>query len=345
MSNYTELSNTIEYLTQPGHGILAADESTNTIGKRFQSIGIENTEIHRRDYRLLLAETPNLEKSVHGVILFEETLEQSNKQGLSIPQIFADQGVLPGIKVDKGTIPLVNTDNELITQGLDALTERLTHYKKLGAKFAKWRNVYTISETTPSAQAMIANAEVLARYAAICQSLGIVPIVEPEVLMDGDHSIEACAAATEMVLHEVFKALYVHQVDLENILLKPNMITAGKNHPIDTSTDDIAFMSIGVFRQHVPAAVPGIFFLSGGQTPQEATLHLNTMNSFEPHPWILSFSYGRALQEECLSTWQGHAENKEAAQAALLHRCQLVSQACLGEYDPSQEQKSAKSTA
>lgn len=330
--HYDELSNTMEHLLQDGKGILAADESNGTIGKRFATINVENNEDNRRDYRLLLATTPDLGQYINGVILFEETFENKDEHGTPIAELFSANGIIPGIKVDKGLIQLPNTDDEKVTQGLDGLTERLMHFKNLGAKFAKWRNVYSISDYTPSLTAMKAGAETLARYAACCQAVGIVPIVEPEVLMDGDHSIEQCAEASEMVLHELFNALFVHQVELENIVLKPSMITCGKSYPTFSTPEDIADYTLSVFRNTVPAAVPTINFLSGGQTPEQATANLNAINSVGHQPWNLSFSYGRALQEECLRTWGGHENNKAKAQEILLHRAKLNSMACFGEY-------------
>lgn len=330
--HYDELSATMEILLQDGKGILAADESSGTIGKRFDSIGVENTEANRRDYRLLLATTPELEQYINGVILFEETFEHKDAQGKPVAELFADKGIVPGIKVDKGLVTLANTDNEKVTQGLDGLAERLEHFKKLGARFAKWRNVYTISEYTPSLTAIKAGAEMLARYAAICQAQGIVPIVEPEVLMDGNHTIEHCAEACEMVLHELFHALFIHQVELEHIVLKPSMITCGRSIAPFSPPEEIADYTISVFRNNVPAAVPTINFLSGGQTPVEATANLNAINSAGHQPWLLSFSYGRALQEDCLKAWGGKEENIKAAQDALLKRARLNSAACFGEY-------------
>ena len=335
--HYDELSTTMDHLLQDGKGILAADESNGTIGKRFSTIGIENNEKNRCDYRLLLATTPELEQYVNGVILFEETFEQKDEKGTPIAELFAQKGILPGIKVDKGLVDLANTDDEKVTQGLDGLKERLLHYKKLGAKFAKWRNVYSISEYTPSLTAMKAGAEMLARYAACCQSVGIVPIVEPEVLMDGDHTIERCAEASEMVLHELFNALFNHQVELENIILKPSMITCGKNAGAFSSPEEIADYTLSVFRNNVPAAVPCINFLSGGQTPQQATANLNAINSTGYEPWTLSFSYGRALQEDCLQAWGGKSANIATAQTVLLNRARLNSMACFGEYRANME--------
>ncbi|MCA0403948.1 MAG: fructose-bisphosphate aldolase class I [Proteobacteria bacterium] len=334
---YDELSETMEILLQDGKGILAADESTGTIGKRFDSIGIENTEENRRDYRLLLATTAELENYVNGVILFEETFDHKDEKGTPIAELFAKKGILPGIKVDQGLANLANTENEKVTKGLDSLDERLAHFKKLGAKFAKWRNVYTISQYTPSITAIKAGAEMLARYAAACQAIGIVPIVEPEILMDGGHSIEQCAEASEMVLHELFHALFIHQVELEHIVLKPSMVTSGKDFKPFSSAEDIADFTVAVFRNNVPAAVPTINFLSGGQSPTQATENLNAINSTGYQPWSLSFSYGRALQEDCIKTWAGKKENVPAAQEALLKRARLNSAACFGEYQASME--------
>jgi fructose-bisphosphate aldolase class I len=329
---FEELFGTMDRLLQVGKGFLAADESNDTIGKRFASIGVENNETNRRDYRLLLATTEGLAAYINGVILFEETFEQANQQGTSIPALFAQQGILPGIKVDKGLVRLANSEDEKVTQGLDGLEERLLHYKALGAKFAKWRNVYSISSFTPSLTAIKAGAEMLARYAASCQSVGIVPIVEPEVLMDGSHSIDDCAIACELVLHELFHALFVHQVSLEHIILKPSMVTSGKETQPFSSPVDVAEYTISVFRNHVPAAVSSINFLSGGQSSCQATENLNAINSIGDQPWILSFSYGRALQEDCLKAWSGKSENIATAQAALLKRAQLNSLATMGEY-------------
>lgn len=334
---YDELSAIMDHLLQDGKGILAADESNGTIGKRFESIGVENTEDNRRDYRLLLANTTGLEQYINGVILFEETFQHKDQHGTPIAQLFANKGIMPGIKVDKGLVDLANTDNEKITQGLDGLKDRLVYYKELGAKFAKWRNVYSISEYTPSLTAIKAGAEVLARYAAVCQSVGIVPIVEPELLMDGNHDIDHCAEAYEMVLHELFHSLFVHQVDLEQIVLKPSMVTSGKEAVPFSSPEEVADYTINVFRSNVPAAVPTINFLSGGQTPQQATVNLNAINSTGYQPWTLSFSYGRALQEDCLKIWGGKADKVEAAQEALLKRARLNSAACFGEYRPDME--------
>lgn len=334
---YEELSATMDLILQEGKGILAADESNGTIGKRFATIDTENTEENRRAYRLLLATTPDLENYINGVILFEETFTQKDDKGTSIPELFAKKGILPGIKVDKGLVDLANTEQEQVTQGLDGLTERLQHFKQLGAKFAKWRNVYSISEFTPSLTAIKTGAENLARYAASCQAVGIVPIVEPEILMDGDHSIEHCAEVSEIVLHEVFNALFIHQVELEHMILKPSMVTCGNAVKPFSSPEEIADYTISVFRNNVPAAVPTINFLSGGQTPEQATANLNAINEIDHQPWLLSFSYGRALQEDCLKAWGGKSTNVATAQEALLKRARLNSMAAMGEYQSTME--------
>src|SRR3990167_1894944 len=333
---YEDLVATIDILSQSGKGILAADESIGTIGKRFAAIGIENSEANRRDYRLLLASAPDIESYINGVILFEETFSQTNDKGENISVIFAKKGILPGIKVDKGLIPLVNTENDKISQGLDGLPERVKQFKAKGARFAKWRNVYSISEDSPSFGALRIGADLLAQYAAICQNEGIVPIVEPEVLIDGDHTIEMCADVSAMVLQAVFEALYIHQVELEFMVLKPSMVTAGKAHSPFSSSEEIADFTLDVFRHHVPCAVPTINFLSGGQTSKQATENLNAINQ-AGGPWNLSFSYGRALQDDCLKVWSGKKENVEAAQAALLKRARLNSLATAGKYNPKEE--------
>ena len=326
------LQDTIHHFIQPGKGILAADESTATIGKRFATISVDNTEDNRRRYRELLATTPELGQYINGVILFEETFSQHNNKGQRLSDLFLEQGIIPGIKVDKGLKHLSNTDDEQITEGLDGLADRLAHFKELGARFAKWRAVYAITETTPSLAAIQTNASDLARYAATCQSLGIVPIVEPELLMEGTHDILHCAQIYEEILHAVFHALFIHQVDLETIILKPSMVTSGKNAPEPDTVEEVASYTLDLFRYNVPAAVPTINFLSGGQTPEQATLYLNAINSQNPRPWILSFSFGRALQEECLQAWRGEEGNIMLAQKTLLERARRASLACLGQY-------------
>ncbi|PXX91605.1 fructose-bisphosphate aldolase class I [Marinobacter vulgaris] len=337
MTIQEELNNTIRELVQPGKGILAADESHPTIAKRFKAVGVESSEEKRREYRSLLLDTQELGSYVSGVILFEETLGQKSNDGKLLSSVAASRGVVPGIKVDKGKGPMVNAPGDEITEGLDGLGQRLEKYKELGARFAKWRNVYHITETNPSRAAIEANAEVLARYAAICQSCGVVPIVEPEVLIDGSHTIERSADVNEAVISEVFRALQRHRVELETMILKPSMVTPGNATGQKTSAEEVAEHTLRVFRRVVPAAVPGINFLSGGQTPEEATRNLNAMNSNTSMPWVLSFSYGRALQEPAQKAWAGISSNRSAAQNALLKRAKLNSLATLGRYSADME--------
>jgi fructose-bisphosphate aldolase class I len=333
-----ELQATIEKMVQPGKGILAADESHPTIAKRFAPIGVESTEENRRAYRALLFTAPGLEDYINGVILFEETLGQRSADGTPLPAVLARRGIVPGIKVDKGKGPLALSPGDLITYGLDGLAERLQNYKSQGARFAKWREVYAISERNPTPLGISANAEMLARYAAVCQEQGIVPIVEPEVLIDGDHSLARCAEVTEAVQKEIFHALHRHHVVLEHMILKPNMVLPGKDHPVRASAEEVAAATLRVFRRTVPAAVPSINFLSGGLGPEEATANLNAMNAGFPNaPWLLSFSYGRALQQPVLQAWQGKAENVIAAQQALLKRARLNGAAQRGEYRATME--------
>lgn len=331
-----ELASTIQRLVQPGQGILAADESHPTIAKRFAAVGVESSEEKRREYRSLILSAPGLGEFISGVILFEETLGQKSLDDVPIPQLLESQGIVPGIKVDKGKQPLVNAPGDEITVGLDGLDDRLEIYKNAGARFAKWRDVFHISDTLPSRQAVEANAEVLARYAAICQAMGIVPIVEPEVLIDGDHTMARCAEVSETVLRELFRALARHRIQLEHMILKPSMVTPGKESPKATP-EQVADATVGVFRRVVPAAVPGINFLSGGQTPEEATLNLNAINSLGSQPWALSFSYGRALQEPAQKAWAGNLDNGPAAQEAMLKRARLNGAARSGTYTPEME--------
>jgi fructose-bisphosphate aldolase class I len=337
MSHQDPLQQTVDLLVQPGKGILAADESGPTIAKRFKSIGVESTEENRRAYRSLLLATPGLGAHISGAILYEETLAQRADDGTPLPELAARQGIVPGIKVDAGKIALARAPGDEITQGLDGLAKRLVEAKRQGARFAKWRAVYHVSDTLPSRLAMQANAHALARYAAICQDEGIVPIVEPEVLLDGGHPLERCAEVTEAVLHEVFEALNRHRVALEHMLLKPSMVVAGKAHPKQAAVAEVAAQTIRVLRRTVPAAVPGIFFLSGGQTPAEATAHLDAMNRLGAQPWVLSFSYGRALQEPAMQAWQGQAAKVRSAQDALLERARLNGAARDGRYDATME--------
>lgn len=339
MINLKELAATTSKLAARGKGILAADESTATITKRFQAVDTESTEESRRVYRELLLTTPGVNEYVAGVILFEETLNQKTSQGVPFPEALNKLGILPGIKVDKGLVILPNTKDEQITQGLDGLPERLAEYKAKGATFAKWRAVYQISATTPSQLAIDTNAEVLARYAAICQAHGIVPIVEPEVLIDGDHTIERCEEVSEPVLHAVFNALYRHKVQLEYIVLKPSMVINGKACSQKASVNAVAEATIRVLRRTVPSAVPTINFLSGGQSSEQATAHLNAMNQMGNLPWNLSFSYARALQDYAMKTWAGKDANIPAAQKAFLKRAKLNSLAATGKYAEAMEKE------
>lgn len=338
MSTQDDLHSTVISMVQRGKGILAADESIPTITKRFQALGIECNETTRRGYRQTLLSTSGIGEFIAGVILFEETLAQRADDGTPFPELARRAGMVPGIKVDKGLVELANAPGDKVTQGLDGLAERLASYKAQGASFAKWRAVYPIGSANPTALGIQTNAEVLARYATICQAQGIVPIVEPEVLIDGDHSIEQCEAVTEAVQHEVFHALKRHHVQLEYIILKPNMVVPGKVHRTKASPDEVAERTVRILRRTVAAAVPSINFLSGGLTPQAATAYLNAMNAHYPgQPWLLSFSYARALQEPPMAIWQGREENAVKAQAALLHRARLNGLAQRGEYRESME--------
>lgn len=333
-----EMEKTVAELTAPGKGILAADESDGTIAKRFKVVNVACTEETRRDYRELLFSTPGLGDFISGVILFEETLKQKSAAGVPLPELLKAQGIVPGIKVDKGTMPLPGFPEEKVTQGLDGLAQRLSEYKQLGARFAKWRAVIAIGTGLPTPQAIAANAHALASYAAICQEQGVVPIVEPEVLMDGDHTLATCARVTEEVLHAVFHALHQQRVALECMLLKPNMVVPGSACPEQVTPQQVAQATLTCLRRTVPAAMPGINFLSGGQSDAAATANLNAMNAnTERQPWALSFSYGRALQAPVLKTWRGEAANKPIAQQALHQRARLNSAARFGKYTAAME--------
>ena len=327
------LSQTAKALVADGKGILAADESSPTIKKRFDSIGVESTEENRRDYRAMLFSTPEAGRYISGVILFDETLRQSGADGMPLVKLIEAGGMIPGIKVDKGAKDLAGFPGEKVTEGLDGLRDRCNEYAGLGARFAKWRAVYTIGEDFPSAACLTANAHGLARYAAISQEAGLVPIVEPEVLMDGDHTIDDCEAVTEEVLRIVFAELSVQEIELEGMLLKPNMVLSGKDCPERAGVEEVAERTLRCLKRSVPAAVPGIVFLSGGQSDEVATLHLNAMNKLaENPPWKLSFSYGRALQAGPLKAWGGQAENLPAAQEVLFARAKANGEATLGAY-------------
>jgi fructose-bisphosphate aldolase class I len=335
----SDLESIANALVADGKGILAADESDSTIKKRFDSIGVETSEENRRAYRDLLFTTPGAEDHISGVILFDETIRQSSADGTPFPKLLESKGIIPGIKVDKGAKPLANAEGETITEGLDGLRERLKEYYDLGARFAKWRGTYSIGENIPSDYCIWTNAHALARYAALCQEANIVPIVEPEVLMDGPHSIEDSYHVTSKVLTALYTELHDQRVKLEGTLLKPNMVLSGYDAPKRASVDEVAGETIRCFRAHVPAAVPGIVFLSGGQSDEDATAHLNAMNALGPHPWKLSFSYGRALQAPALAAWQGKKENVEAAQRAYYHRAKLNGAAQTGMYAPEMEKE------
>ncbi|HXV57287.1 MAG TPA: class I fructose-bisphosphate aldolase [Gaiellaceae bacterium] len=325
-------------LVAPGKGILAADESTGTIEKRLKSIDVESTEENRRGYREMLFTTPGLGDHISGVILFDETIRQSTRDGVPFTRVLEDAGVIPGIKVDKGAKALAKASAEKVTEGLDGLRERLEEYRELGAKFTKWRAVITIvGEKIPSAYCIHVNAHALARYAALSQEAGLVPIVEPEVLMDGDHTIERAYEVTEATLESVFNELFSQRVVYEGMLLKPNMVVSGKDCPEQAGPDEVAEATIRCFRSVVPAAVPGIVFLSGGQGDEEATANLNAMNKVGPHPWQLSFSYGRALQAPSLKAWRGDEANVKAGQEALAHRARMNGAARDGSYTPDME--------
>ena len=331
------LAKIAQAMVAPGKGILAADESTGTIGKRFDSIKVENTEENRRAYRDMLFCTNGIGDAISGVILYDETLRQKSADGATFVELLNKNGVLPGIKVDAGAKPLAFCPGETVTEGLDNLPKRCAEYVKLGAKFAKWRAVIDIGADIPSSTSIAANAHALARYAAICQEAGLVPIVEPEVLMDGDHTIERCEQVTEWTLNAVYEALYMSRVSLEGSVLKPSMVISGKGCSRQAGVDEVAERSVRILKRTVPAAVAGIVFLSGGQSDELATAHLNAMNKLGNNPWQLSFSYGRALQQPSLKAWKGVASNVAAAQAALAHRARMNSLASLGRYASSME--------
>src|SRR3954447_23874088 len=334
-----DLHETARALVAEGKGILAADESDSTIKKRFDSIGIESTEDNRRAYRDMLFTTPGAEEYISGVILFDETIRQSALDRTSFPKLLDEKGVIPGIKVDKGAKALALAEGETITEGLDGLRERFTEYRELGARFAKWRATYSIAEDLPSEYCVWVNAHALARYAALTQEAGLVPIVEPEVLQDGDHTIEESAKATGRVLLAVYQELHDQRVEFGGTLLKPNMVLSGYSAGSRAGIDEVADATLEVLYKHVPASVPGIVFLSGGQSDEDATAHLNAMNARGPHPWELSFSYGRALQAPALKAWVGRPENVAAAQRAYYHRAKMNSAARTGMYAPEMERE------
>jgi fructose-bisphosphate aldolase class I len=328
-----QLQEIAQAMVAPGKGIIAIDESSNTIKKRFDAVGVENTEENRRSYREMLLTTPGLSDHISGAILYDETIRQSTRDGVPFTKVMTDSGVLPGIKVDKGTVPLAGFPGEVVTEGLDGLRQRLAEYVQLGAKFAKWRAVITIGEDIPSSTCIEANCHALARYAALCQEAGLVPMVEPEVLMDGDHDIEVCYDVTEATLRSLFASLYEHNVLLEGTILKASMVLPGKSCPEQASVEEVAAETIRCLKSSVPAALAGIVFLSGGQTDEQATAHLDAMNRMGPHPWPLSFSYGRAMQQAALKLWaQDMQGNFAAAQKIVAQRARENGLAALGRW-------------
>ena len=339
--NGGELAKIAQAMVVKNKGILAADESSSTIKKRFDSIKLESTEEHRRSYREMLFTAPGAADYISGVILYDETIRQKAKDGTPFPELLTKKGIIPGIKVDTGAKPLAGFKGETITEGLDGLRERLVEYHKLGARFAKWRAVIDIADGIPTPFAIEANAHALARYAALCQENNIVPIVEPEVLMDGGHSIERCEEVTSAVLQTVFNQLFEHRILLEGMVLKPNMVISGKKAANRANAEQVAAATVRTLKRHVPPAVPGIAFLSGGQSSAEATLHLSLMNKSGPLPWSLTFSYGRALQDDALKTWGGNAANFAAGQKEMAKRAKLNSLATTGSYQSSMESQAA----
>lgn len=336
--NVEQMKSVARSIVAKRKGVLAADESSPTIKKRFDTIQVESTEENRRRYRELLFTTEGIEKYIGGVILFDETLRQATRDGTPFAELLSGRGIVPGIKVDKGAKPLAQFAGERVTEGLDGLRDRLAEYRKLGARFAKWRAVIDIdAHDIPSPFGIHANAHALARYAALCQEADIVPIVEPEVLMDGAHDIERCEVVTSSVLEAVFNQLDAHRVVFDAMLLKPNMVISGKKCPRQAGVDEVAEATMRCLSRYVPAAVPGIVFLSGGQSAQEATAHLNAMNALGSHPWEVSFSYGRALQAPVLAAWKGQEANFAAAQKAFLNRCKLNGLARDGQYESAME--------
>ena len=340
--NLAELNKIAEAMVAPGRGILAADESSGTIKKRFDAIGAESTSDNRRDYREMLFRAQDaMSKYISGVILYDETIRQNAKDGTPLVKVIEKAGALPGIKVDKGIKPLPFFPNEVITEGLDGLRERLAEYRGLGAKFAKWRAVIDIGPGMPSYACIMANAHALARYAALCQDEGIVPIVEPEVLMDGDHDIDRCYLISEWTLKTVFEQLYYQHVALEGMVLKPNMVVPGKKSGKRASVAEVAEKTVKLLKACVPAAVPGVAFLSGGQSDEDATAHLDAMNKIGGLPWRLTFSYGRALQAAPQKAWGGKSENVAAGQRAFAHRAMMNGLAALGQWKSELERRAA----
>ncbi|MDH4323089.1 MAG: fructose-bisphosphate aldolase class I [Betaproteobacteria bacterium] len=335
------LAKTAAAMVARGKGVLAADESSGTCEKRFKSVNVECSEENRRAYRGLLFTTPGVEQYVSGVILFDETMRQKTSDGTAFPAYLAGKGILPGIKVDKGAMDLALCPGEKVTEGLDGLRPRLVEYFKLGARFAKWRAVITIGEGIPSHACLYANAHALARYAALCQEASIVPIIEPEVLLDGDHSVERCEEVTEATLRATYAAIAAHHVSVEHLILKASMVVSGKANARQAPVDEVAERTVRVLKRTVPAAQPGIVFLSGGQSDLDATAHLNAMNAMKGLPWPLTFSYSRALQNPALKAWSGKAVNVAAAQKAFHHRAHMNGLAAQGKWKPEQERQAA----
>jgi len=332
------LEDTAQQMVVAGKGILAADESNGTMTKRLEAVGVESSDQARLRFRELLFTTAGAEEHISGVILYDETIRQATSDGTPIPEFLASRGMIPGIKVDTGAKPLAGAEDEKVTEGLDGLRERLAEYHELGARFAKWRGVIAIGEDRPSRSCIAANAHALARYAALCQEAGIVPIVEPEVLMDGDHSIDSSEGATRATLHAVFGELLEQRVALEGIVLKPNMVLSGTDCSEQAGVDEVADRTLALLRRVVPAAVPGIAFLSGGQSDENASAHLSALNALGPAPWELSFSYGRALQAAPLGAWAGEDSNADKTQAAFAHRARCNGEARFGRYTDELEQ-------
>jgi fructose-bisphosphate aldolase class I len=327
-----ELEAVAQAMVAKGKGILAADESMGTIKRRFDSIKIESNENNRRAYREMLFTTPGLEEAISGVILFDETIRTAASDGTPFPQVLSKKGIIPGIKVDKGPVDIPGFPGEVVTEGLDGLRARVKEYREFGAKFAKWRAVITIGDGIPTYNCLEANAHALARYAALCQEGGLVPIVEPEVLLDGNHTIERCEEATEAALRITFSTLMRHRVHLEGMILKPSMVVSGKENPRQAGVEEVAERTIRCLKRTVPAAVPGIAFLSGGQSAVSATEHLNAMNKLGPHPWQVSFSYARALQDPAIKAWKGESANVATAQKVFYHRAKMNGAARSGSY-------------
>ncbi len=328
-----QLESIAQAIVVPGKGLIAIDESHSTIKKRFDGVGIENSEENRRAYREMLLTAPELSKHISGVILYDETIRQATRQGQAFTEVMTEAGMLPGIKVDQGAKPLAGFPEELVTEGLDGLRDRLAEYVRLGAKFAKWRAVISIGEDTPSSTCIESNNHALGRYAALCQEAGLVPIVEPEVLMDGGHDIEVCYEVTEAVLRSLFASLYEQNIMLEGTILKASMVLPGKNYPQQAGVEEVAEATIRCLKSAVPAALPGIVFLSGGQSDEDATAHLNAMNQMGPHPWPLSFSYGRAMQQAALKLWADDTQGQyEQAQQTVAARARANGLAALGQW-------------